>query len=297
MILVAGGTGFVGSHLVRSLVTEGHSVRILSRSAKTAPDFGQAETVSGDVTDTDSLLAAVEGCAAVVMAAQFPGHPVERRRKGFTYDAVDRAGTENLLAASVAAGAERFLYVSGAGVGAGRSEEWFVAKEAAERAVRESGLEWLILRPSWAYGPEDKALDRIARIARWSPVVPVLGWKSQRVMPVLADDIGLAVAAAFANPGTWNCTYEIGGPDVMTMKEVVETLLDVMGKRRLLVPAPKPLMKIAAWPISLLPNGFLSPRAVDFATGDAVVDNSGVVEQLDLKPRRLDEGLRTYMAS
>lgn len=276
-------------------MAEGHAVRVLSRSAQSAPDFGQAETVSGDVTDPESLVAATKGCAAVVMAAQFPGHPVERRRKGFTYDAVDRAGTENLLAAATDTGVERFLYISGAGVGAGLSEEWFVAKGKAEDAVRSSGLGWLILRPSWAYGPEDKALNRIARIARWSPMVPVLGWNSQRVMPVFADDIGLAAAAAFETAGAWNNTYEIGGPDVMTMKEVVETLLDVMGKRRLLVPAPKPLMKIAAWPISLLPKGFLSPRAVDFATGDAVVDNSGVVEKLGVKPRGLDEGLRSYL--
>lgn len=276
-------------------MAEGHAVRVLSRSAQSAPDFGQAETVSGDVTDPESLVAATKGCAAVVMAAQFPGHPVERRRKGFTYDAVDRAGTENLLGAANATGVERFLYVSGAGVGAGRSEEWFVAKGRAEDAVRARALDWLIVRPSWAYGPEDKALNRIARIARWSPVVPVLGWNSQRVMPVFADDIGLVVAAAFATPGAWNSTYEIGGPDVMTMKEVVKTLLNVMGKRRLLVPAPKPLMKIAAWPISLLPKGFLSPRAVDFATGDAVVDNSGVVEELGVKPRGLDEGLRSYL--
>lgn len=295
MILVAGGTGFIGSHVVRSLVSEGYSVRVLSRSAESAPDFGQVETVSGDVTDSSSLVVATKGCAAVVMAAQFPGHPVERRRKGFTYDAVDRAGTENLLAAATSTGVGKFLYVSGAGVGAGRSEEWFVAKGKAEDAVRASGLEWLILRPSWAYGPEDKALNRIARIARWSPVVPVLGWNSQHVMPVFADDIGLAVAAAFGAPGAWNSALEIGGPDVMTMKEVVKTLLDVMGKRRLLVLAPKPLMKIAAWPISLLPRGFLSPRAVDFATGDAVADNSGVVEQLGVKPRGLDEGLRSYL--
>lgn len=294
MILVAGGTGFIGSHVVRSLVSEGYSVRVLSRSAQSAPDFGQSETVSGDVTDSGSLALATKGCAAVVMAAQFTGHPVERPRKGFTYDAVDRAGTENLLAAAAETGVERFLYVSGAGVGAGRSEEWFVAKGKAEDAVRSSGLEWLILRPSWAYGPEDKALNRIARIARWSPVVPVLGWNSQHVTPVFADDIGLAVAGAFANPDAWNSTYEIGGIDVMTMKEVVMTLLTVTGRRRLLVPVPKLLTKIVAWPISLLPKGFLSPRAVDFATGDAVVDNSRVVEQLGVKPRDLEKGLRSY---
>ncbi|TMK17974.1 MAG: NAD-dependent epimerase/dehydratase family protein, partial [Actinobacteria bacterium] len=159
-------------------------VRVLSRNPEVAPDLGQKETVPGDVLEPPTLGEAVAGCEAIVMAAQFPGHPMEKPRRGRSYDAVDRAGTENLLTAARAAGVERFLYLSGAGVGQGRPEPWFVAKDRAEAAVRASGLAWINLRASWAYGLGDRALNRIARIARFSPVVPVLGWDRQRVMPV-----------------------------------------------------------------------------------------------------------------
>lgn len=298
MILVAGGTGFIGRHIVAALVADGHEVAILTRDPAQLTSDPQLADVTGrrgDVTDLASLQDAFEGIETVVMAAQFKGHPVEQPRKGLTYDAVDRIGTENLIAAAKPAGVERIIYISGAGVGRGRDEEWFVAKGKAEEAIRACGLGHLILRPSWAYGAEDKALNRIARIARFSPLVPVLGWNAQHVMPVAADDIGAAVAAAMAREGVWNSTFEIGGPDVLTMKEVVETLLRVLGRRRLLVPAPTPLMKLATLPLKVLPNPPLSPRAVDFATGDAIVDNAPMSAALGIHPIALEEGLARYL--
>jgi NADH dehydrogenase len=294
MILVAGGTGFLGRHIVRALAGRTLSVRILSRSRDRLVDLGQKEAFAGDVTDPASLSQAVAGCDAVVMAAQFSGHPIEKPRRGRSYDAVDRAGTENLLAAARTAGARRFVYVSGAGVGQGRPEPWFAAKDRAEASVRASGLEWMILRSSWAYGEGDRALNRIAKIARYSPIVPVLGWNRQRVMPVWAGDVGEAIARTFESDAAWGRTFEIGGPDVLTMRQVVRTLVDVLGLRRLLVPLPKPLAKIATGPLTLLPNPPLTPRAVDFATGDAIVDDTALREALGIEPIPLAEGLTRY---
>ncbi len=294
MILVAGGTGFLGSHIVRAIVAHGFPVRILTRRPDRAAELGQKDTAGGDITDPASLGEAVQGCSGVVMAAQFPGHPIEKPRRGRSYDAVDRAGTENLLGAARRVGVERFLYVSGAGVGQGRREPWFDAKDRAEAAVRESGLTFVNLRCSWAYGEGDRALNRIARIARWSPFVPVLGWNRQKVMPVWAGDVGEAVARAFDRDEAWNRTLEIGGPEVLTMREVVATLLNVLGKRRVLVPLPKPIAKLATAPLSLLPNPPLTPRAVDFATGDAIVDNTALRDVLRLQPISLAEGLTRY---
>jgi NADH dehydrogenase len=295
VILVAGGTGFLGRHVVAALAARGLAVRVLSRAPDRAPQAGQKEAVGGDVREPATLAPAVAGCEAVVMAAQFPGHPVEVPRRGLTYDAVDRVGTENLLAAALRHGVRRFLYVSGAGVGAGRPEPWFVAKERAESAVRASGLEHVILRPSWAYGPGDRALNRIARIADLSPVVPVLGWNRQRVMPVYAGDVGEAIARVFETPAAWGRTFEIGGPEVLTMREVVRTLLRVRGKRRLRVPLPRWIAKLATAPLVLLPRPPLTPLAVDFATGDAIVDNTAVREVLGVDPLPLEEGLARYI--
>lgn len=294
MILIAGGSGFLGRHIVRALSARDLPVRILSRSPAAVLELGRNEAVPGDVRDLASLGSAVYGCDAVVMAAQFPGAPVEKPRRGRSYDAVDRVGTENLVAAARAAGVGRFVYVSGAGVGQNRPEPWFVAKDRAEAAVRASGLEHVILRPSWAYGEGDRALNRIARIARLSPIVPVLGWNRQKVMPVWAGDVGEAIARCFETASAWNETMEIGGPDVLSMREVVATLMRVLGRRRLLVPLPKPLAKLATAPLSLLPNPVLTPRAVDFATGDAIVDSTEMRNVLGIDPLPLEEGLRRY---
>jgi len=294
MILVAGGTGFLGRHIVQALAAHRFAVRILTRHPERALELGQKETVAGDVTRPDSLLDAVRDCRAVVMAAQFTGHPIEKPRRGRSYDAVDRAGTEALLHAARGAGVERFLYISGAGVGQGRPEPWFAAKERAEAAVLESGLSFVNLRASWSYGEGDRALNRIARIARFSPIVPVLGWNRQKVMPVWAGDVGEAVARAFERDEAWNRTFEIGGPEVLTMRHVVRTLMNVLGKRRLLVPLPKPIAKLATAPLMLLPNPPLTPRAVDFATGDAMVDDASLREVLGLQPIPLAEGLARY---
>ena len=294
MILVAGGTGFLGRHVVGALVARGHPVRILSRDPVTAAELGQKETVGGDVRDAGSLNDAVDGCDAIVMAAQFPGHPVEKPRRGRSYDAVDRAGTENLLAAARRAGVSRFIYVSGAHVGQGRPEPWFVAKHRAETAVRTSELSWMILRPSWSYGEGDRALNRIARIVRFSPVVPVLGWTKQKVMPVWAGDVGEAIARAFETDAAWGRVFDIGGPEILTMRDVVATVVRHLGKRRLLLPMPKTLAKLATAPLAILPKPPLTPRAVDFATGDAIVDNTAAHEVLDVEPLALAEGLGRY---
>lgn len=291
MIVVAGGSGFLGRHIVRALAGTGAPVRIISRRPDRIPEFGQKETLPGDVRDPRSLGAAIAGRDAVVMAAQFPGHPVEKPRRGRSYDAVDRAGTENLIAAAQSAGVERFVYISGAGVGQGRPEPWFAAKDRAEDLVRSSGMRWMILRSSWAYGEGDRALNRIARIARFSPVVPVLGWNRQKVMPVWAGDVGAAVARAFEIPAAWGRVFEIGGPDVLTMREVVRTLVGALGLRRLLIPIPKVLAAIATAPLVLLPSPPLTPRAVEFATADAIVDSSAVREVLGVHPLSLREGL------
>ena len=284
----------MGSHIVRALVDHGRPVRVLSRSPGVAADWGQKETVAGDVREPATLGNAMAGCQAVIMAAQFHGHPMEKPQRGRSYDAVDRAGTENLLDAARSAGVERFMYLSGAGVGQGRPEPWFVAKDRAEASVRASGFAWINLRASWAYGLGDRALNRIARIARFSPVVPVLGWNRQRVMPVWVGDVGEVAARAFDTDTAWNRTLEIGGPEILRMPEVIRTLLHVCDRRRLLVPMPNWLAKLATAPLTFLPNPPLTPRGVDFATADALVDNSSVRQILGIEPVRLEDGLARY---
>ena len=124
--------------------------------------------------------------------------------------------------------------------------------------------------------------------------MPVLGWTKQKVMPVWAGDVGEAVTRAFEQPHAWNRTLEIGGPEALTMRDAVATLVRHLGKRRLLVPMPTALAKIATTPLTLLPYPPLTPRGVDFATGDAIVDDRELRATLSISPVPLAEGLTRY---
>jgi NADH dehydrogenase len=297
MILVAGGTGFLGRAVVSALRNDGHPVRVLSRGTKANPfvDDRGVTLAEGDVREAATLDAAFAGCDTLVIAVQFPGHPVEVPGKGLTYDEFDRKGTENLVAAAKKAGVGRIVYVSGAGVGQGRTEEWFVAKDKAEAAVTGSGIAYTILRPSWVYGPRDRSLNKLAFFARVLPVVPLPGPGSAKVQPVHVDDVGTAVALALKLPAAENQVIEIGGPQTLSLRQIARVMLEVMGKRRLVLPAPAAFVKLGAALLYRLPGRLLSPRAVDFANGDGRVDTRALHETLGLHPRPLAEGI-SYLA-
>jgi NADH dehydrogenase len=303
-IVVAGGTGFLGRRIARALMDDGHEVAVLGRDPRKVArisDLSGATAVFGDVTDPYSLKETLDGYDAVVVAIQFPNYPMEQARKGLTFDRFDRQGTENVLEEAQRAGVERFFYVSGVNVDPASPKPWYRAKGRAEETIKSSGIRYAILRPSWAYGPGDKALNKFAAIARLSPVVPVptrfegTNVVPQRIQPVSVDDIATAAMKIFATDNAWDRVVEIGGPEPMTMPEVVRTMLDVMGKKRVLLPMPTALMKIATAPLSLLPKPPLTPGAVDFAVQDGLADLTELRGILGIEPMSLREGLRLYL--
>lgn len=253
-----------------------------------------AQAVKGDVTDPKSLEGVFEAADAVVGAVQFPNHPIELPRKGLTYDRYDRVGTENLLAEARRAGVGRYVYISGASASITSDKTWYRAKGYAEKAVKESGLSYAILRPSWAYGPGDKALNKIAAIARISPVVPILGASVQLVQPVFVDDVAEAVARIFEVEASWGQTFEIGG-EVLSMRQITETLLEVLGKKRAILPIPLPVAKLGTSPLVLLPKPPMTPQGVEFAAQDGLVDTTSLTSTLEVSIRDLATGLRSYL--
>lgn len=293
MILVAGGTGLLGRAIVSALRRDGHPVRVLSRHPEGSPfrDDRGVTAVAGDVRDPATLDAAFAGVDTLVIAVQFPGHPVEVPRQGLTYDEYDRKGTEHLVAAATKAGVGRVVYLSGVGVGQGRREEWFVAKDQAEAAVRGSGMTYTIIRPSWVYGPRDRSLNQFARFARLLPFVPLPGPGTAKVQPVHVDDVGTAVALSLRTPAAGNQVIEIGGPQLLSFRQIVRVMLDVMGKRRLVLPTPTPLVKLGAALLYRLPGRLLSPRAVDFVNADGPADNRALYDVLGFRPRALADGI------
>jgi uncharacterized protein YbjT (DUF2867 family) len=298
VILVAGGTGFIGAAVVRRLVAQGEDVAIMTahptRSRRRIEELG-ARMVEGDVRDSASLERAVVGAQAVVQSLSFPNYPMEKPRKGFTFSEFEANGTERLVTAAARAGVGRFVFSSGVGAAPDAPKHWFRAKWAGEEAIRGSGIPHTIIRPSWAYGPEDRALNRFVQFHRWLPFVPVVGDGRQRLQPVFIGDVADVFAKAVRPEGPEG-TFELGGPEVMTMNEVLRTMMDVRGKRKPLVHVPPFLPKMAGFFLRVLPKPPLTPDAVDFLTADAVADTDRLVEAFGVKLTPLREGLSTYLA-
>jgi NADH dehydrogenase len=296
-IAVAGGSGFVGGAIALELHRRGHHVVVLSRDdgLRTSPLPDAIEVRRADVSTGDGLADALAGVDAVVIALAFENSPIEAPRRHQTFLEVDAAGTERVVAAAAAAGVPRVVYLSGAGAAPDAQRPWFRTKWRAEEAVRGSGMTYTIVRPTWIYGPRDVALNRFLGFARQLLMVPMTNLGRQRLAPVFVDDVGRLVADALVSDAAADQVFELGGPEALSMREIIATALRVAGIRRLIVPGPTPLIKLAAIPLSWLPRPILTPAAVDFINQPAVVDTRPLLERMPRRLTRLEEGLATYL--
>ena len=324
-ILVSGASGFMGRSITRHLLAGGHEVRAMTRSIErsrgtlTADEAGRAAVADGrltfaaaDVTQPATLPAAVKGVDAIVQAAQFAGAPVEDPKRGLTYMEVNRNGTMHLLDAVAQVyeartagpgltrfpnGAPWFLYLSGVTVSEHSPYFWDRAKWQAEEAIRGSGLDWTIVRASWTYGPDDRSLNRLLDFARLLPFVPTFGNGMERITPLFVDDLGRFFALVVDGTHEANdATFPLGGPEVMSMNDILRTGLQVMGKSRLVLHVPKPLGRLQGSLMQLLPGQVLSPGAVDFVSQGGVADLTLVRARFpEFQPIALRPALETYL--
>jgi NADH dehydrogenase len=294
---VAGGTGFVGGGIAAELFRRGHRVVVLSHQGEAArgplPDAVELRHV--DVADGTGLPGALDGLDALVIALAFRNSPIEAPRRGQTFEAVDAAGTERLVAAARERGVGRLLYVSGAGAAPDARRHWYRAKWRAETAVWESGIPFTILRPTWVYGPRDVALNRFLGLARRLGAVPMLNLGRQPLAPVFIDDVARLAADALTDDAAAFQVFEVGGPETLPMREIIGRALRAAGLRRPIIPGPTPLIKLGLQPLRLLPAPPLTPDAVDFINQPATVDRTPLMERMPRRLTPLDEGLATYL--
>jgi uncharacterized protein YbjT (DUF2867 family) len=296
-VLVTGGTGFIGRNVVDRLLADGVTdIAVTTRDpARRDPWQGRVRLEQAFAGDALSLGKAMTGIDVVVHAIQFPNHPVEDPSKGRTYLEVDGRGTEIAARVARTLGVRRFVYLSGAGAGEGRREPWFQAKDRAEKAVRESGMEYSLLRPSWIYGPGDRSMNKFVTFCRHLPLVPQIGDGTTPVYPSYVKDVARAVASCVQREDAKDKTLAIGGPERLTMDEVVRTLQKVLGTHRPILHHPVKVMKILTLPLVLLPNAPMSPSAVDFVTQVVDMDPRPAMEYLGFTFRKLEDGLREYL--
>ena len=294
--LVAGGTGLLGREITRVLLDAGHEVTVASR---TRPSGSRADSralwVEADVTKPNGLAQIVQGFDVVIDAVQFPNSPVENPKKGYTFERIDLGGTKNLADAAKAAGIPQFIGLSGVGAAEDAPYHWLRYKWQEEQHILASGLNYTIFRPSWIYGPEDVSLNRFLGFARWLPFIPVVGNGKTRINPLLVTDLAEHVAVAVGNSKAANRVFEIGGPTIMSMDEVIRAALRASGKRRFLLHNAKSLMKLVASAIQHAPGRPLTPDAIEFITMDGIADTSALTQVFGLKLHSLDEGLATYL--
>ena len=290
MILVTGAGGFIGTRVVHELRARDRDVRALVRSPARAGTLASwdVELVAGDVTDPASLRSAAAGCeAAVHLVSILTGSNAD-------FDRVMVQGTRNVVDAAREAGAGRLVLMSAIGVDAAGASgiPYFDAKREMERAVRESGLEFVILRPSFVFG-DGGALRTFLRLARRAPVTPIVGDGSQRIQPVWVDDVARAVAESLERPEAAGRTLELGGPEVVTWNELWARLKRAARVRRPSVHVPFSVMRVQATLLEKLPDPPLTRDQLRMLqAGDNVVTGEDAAAVLGLELVALDEQLR-----
>jgi NADH dehydrogenase len=241
LVTVFGGSGFVGSQIVRALARNGSRVRVAVRNPgrgyrlRMLGDVGQIEVVQANLRDEDSIARALDGAEACVNAVAVL---FESGRQ--TYQALHVDGAARVARLALAAGARRFVQISAIGADAAAAAGYARTKAAGEAVVREVFPDAVILRPSVVFGPDDQFFNRFAEMATLAPALPLIGGGETRMQPVFVGDVAQACAEATLSADSAGRTFELGGPEVFTFRQLMELLLTVVQRRRLLIPVPWP---------------------------------------------------------
>jgi NADH dehydrogenase len=296
-VSVFGGTGFLGRRLVRRLAAEGATLRIAvrspdrTRSVLRAADLDRVAVFCADVRDPVSVAAAVAGVDAVVNTVS-----AHVEKPGVTFESVHEQGAKTVAQEAAAAGVARLVLVSGIGADPQSASPYIRARGRGELAVRQAFPSATIVRPSAMFGPGDALFGTLADIVRLLPVVPLIGGGRTRLQPVYVEDVSEAIVGILADRGTAGQTYELAGPGVYTLRELVGFALRLIDKRRLLVPVPFAVADIQARLFEFLPSPPLTTSQVDLLRVDNVA--SGALpgfRDLNIRPKAVEDIVPTYI--
>jgi NADH dehydrogenase len=300
LVTVFGGSGFLGRHVVRALAKRRYRIRIAVRRPELAGflqpigSVGQIHAVQANVRHPRSVEAAVRDSDIVI---NLVGILFERGRQRF--DAVQGYGAEHIALAAAAYGA-RVIHVSAIGADENSPSAYARAKALGEKLVLAATPDATVIRPSVVFGPEDDFFNRFASLARMAPALPLIGGGMTKMQPVFVGDVAEAIALAAEGKTKPGGIYELGGPEVRTLKDLMEFTLRTIGRKRLLLPLPFGIAKLKAQFLQFLPKPPLTPDQVELLRSDNVVseeaEHSGrTLKGLGIVPTAMETIVPSYL--
>jgi NADH dehydrogenase len=301
LVTIFGGSGFVGSQIVRALAKKGSRVRVAVRQPgrgyrlRMLGDVGQIEVVQANIRDDDSVARALEGAEGCVNAvAVLYSHGRQ------TFDALHIEGARRIAQSAARAGASRFVQVSAIGADATSPAAYARTKAAGEAVVREAFPTATIVRPSVVFGPEDQFFNRFAQMATLAPALPLIGGGHTRFQPVFVADVGQAIANALWSDEASGGLFELGGPEVFTFRQLMELMLAVIQRRRLLAPIPWPIAELMGRAGDLAAAAGVTPpitsdQVAMLRSDNVVTDGASGLQDLGVAPSALEPIIPTYL--
>jgi uncharacterized protein YbjT (DUF2867 family) len=306
MITVFGASGFIGRYVVRRLAKAGYRVRAATRRPHLAHELkpmgvvGQVQLVQANLRNPDSVARAVDGAHGVV---NLVGILAEGGRQ--TFQSLQADGARAIAQAAKDAGIERFVQVSAIGSDAGSASRYARTKAAGEAAVLEVLPGAVVLRPSIVFGPEDGFFNRFADMARFAPMLPLIGGGVTKFQPVYCDDVAQCVVKALEMQAARGRVFELGGPSVYTFRELMDYILKTIDRPRLLIPLPFPVASLMGFfgeMFGALPfvEPFLTRDQVTLLKQDNVVgaggEGLGRIDEFGVTPESIEAIVPSYLA-
>ena len=289
-ILVTGGSGFVGSHIVREASARGHEVVSLARGAQAPSRLERVTNVGIDLVRPDGLEPALRSVRAVVHAAgvlyERPGQSFERSHVG---------ATANLVDACKRAGVGKLVLLSSLGARTNAATNYLRTKRQAEKIIEESGIPFTIFRPSLVFGVGDRVVSHLVAMVRYSPLIPVVAPQDVRLQPVWVGDVATAVVGSIADASTNGHVYELGGPVQMTIEQLVELVKKSLGRTALSVRIPgllaTPLVRLGE---RLFDDPPLTIQQLEILESGGTCDPNPAAVTFGLRMRALADVLAEY---
>jgi uncharacterized protein YbjT (DUF2867 family) len=297
LITIFGGSGFLGRHIVRALANDGWRIRVAVRNSNTAHFLlpmgrvGQIQLLKANVRDDKAVNDALRGAHAAINLIG-----ILSQSGAQNFRALHAEAAERIARLATAHGVARLLHVSALGTSLDSPSLYARTKAQGEEAVRRGFPGATIFRPSIVFGPEDDFFNRFAWLARLSPALPLIGGGRMTFQPIYVGDMAEAAMRVLNDAGTAGKTYELGGPETMSFKTIMQLVLKETHRKRLLVPVPFAIARIQAAVLGLLPKPLLTLDQLRLLERDNVVSESALtLKDIGIMPTAAEAIIPSYL--